>query len=216
MRHAIGELMARSKREIPHYYLATTIDLAAATAWLAERNAQRPVTERLLPAALLLKATALAAKQVPALNGFWGAGFQAAPAVHLGVAVSLRGGGLVAPAIHDTDALTVDELMAALRDLVERARAGRLRSSEMSDPTLTVTNLGDRGAEEVYGVIYPPQVALVGFGTITERPWAANGLLGVRATVRATLAADHRASDGHEGSRFLTIIDDLLQAPEAL
>jgi pyruvate dehydrogenase E2 component (dihydrolipoamide acetyltransferase) len=216
MRSAIAELMARSKREIPHYYLATTVDLAAATGWLAGENARRPITERLLPAALLLKATALAARQVPALNGFWDGGFQQAESVHLGVAVSLRGGGLLAPAIHDADRLTLDELMASLRDLVERARAGRLRSSEMSDPTLTVTNLGDQGADEVHGVIYPPQVALVGFGRIVERPWATGGLLGVRPTVRATLAADHRATDGHEGSKLLAAIDRLLQAPEAL
>ena len=216
MRHAIGELMARSKREIPHYYLATTIDLARTMAWLSEQNASRPVTERVLPAALLLKATALAVREVPALNGHWDAGFQPSPAIHLGVAVSLRGGGLIAPAIHDTDALPLDQLMAALRDLVERARAGRLRSSEMSDPTLTVTNLGERGADEGFGVIYPPQVAIVGFGRIIERPWAADGMVGVRPTVRATLAADHRATDGHDGSRFLAALDRLLQAPEGL
>lgn len=216
MRHAIGELMARSKREIPHYYLATSIDLATATAWLTEQNAHRPVSERLLPAALLLKATALAAVEVPCMNGLWDNGFLPAPGVHLGVAVSLRGGGLIAPALHDADRQTLDELMASLRDLVERARAGRLRSSEMSDPTLTVTNLGDQGADEVFGVIYPPQVALVGFGRILERPWAHDGMLGVHPTVQATLAADHRASEGHEGSRFLATIDRLLQAPEAL
>jgi pyruvate dehydrogenase E2 component (dihydrolipoamide acetyltransferase) len=216
MRQAIAELMARSKREIPHYYLATTVDLGAASAWLARENASRPIAERLLPAALLLKATALAARAVPALNGFWDGAFRAGSGVHLGVAVSLRGGGLLAPAIHDADQLTVDELMQALRDLVERARAGRLRSSEMSDPTITVTNLGDQGADEVHGVIYPPQVALVGFGRIIERPWASGGLLGVRPTVRATLAADHRATDGHEGSKLLATIDRLLQAPEAL
>jgi len=68
----------------------------------------------------------------------------------------------------------------------------------------------------VFGVIYPPQVALVGFGNINERPWAAGGMLGVRPVVRATLAADHRVSDGHEGARFLGAIDRLLQAPEAL
>jgi pyruvate dehydrogenase E2 component (dihydrolipoamide acetyltransferase) len=216
MRRAIGDLMARSKREIPHYYLATTIDLATATAWLTDQNADRTVTERLLPAALLLKATALAAREVPGMNGFWDGGLRHAPEVHLGVAVSLRGGGLIAPAIHDADRQTVDELMTSLRDLVQRARAGRLRSSEMSDPTLTVTNLGDHGADEVLGVIYPPQVALVGFGRIVERPWAHEGMLGVHPTVRATLAADHRASEGHEGSRFLAAIDRLLQAPEDL
>ncbi|HEX6420285.1 MAG TPA: dihydrolipoamide acetyltransferase family protein [Acidimicrobiales bacterium] len=216
MRHAIATLMARSAREIPHYHLATTIDMAAAVRWLADANERRPVGERLLPGALLLKATALAAREVPALNGFWDGGFVPAPAVHLGVAVSLRGGGLVAPAIHDADRLTLDELMAALRDLVGRARAGRLRSSEMSDPTLTVTNLGDQGVDEVHGVIYAPQVALVGFGRVAERPWASGGMLGVRPTVRATLAADHRASDGVVGARLLNAIDRLLQHPEDL
>ena len=118
------------------------------------------LAERLLMAAVLLKASALAARQVPALNGFWDEEndrLRPSEAVHLGVAVSLRGGGLVAPAIHEADRLTLDELMASLRDLVGRARSGRLRSSEMADPTITVTNLGDQGADEVHGVIYPPR-----------------------------------------------------------
>ena len=216
MRSAVGALMARSKREIPHYYLATTIDLAASLGWLAEANEARPVRERLLPAALLLKATALAAREVPVMNGFWVDGFRGSDSVHLGVAVSLRGGGLLAPAIHDADQRDLDALMAALRDLVQRARAGSLRSSEMADPTITVTNLGDAGVEEVFGVIYPPQVGLVGFGKIVERPWAVDGLLGVRPVVRATVAADHRASDGHDGARLLATIDRLLQKPEEL
>jgi pyruvate dehydrogenase E2 component (dihydrolipoamide acetyltransferase) len=132
------------------------------------------------------------------------------------VAVSLRGGGLVAPALHDADRLSLDELMAGLRDLVGRARAGRLRSSEMADPTLTVTNLGDQGVDEVHGVIYAPQVALVGFGKVAERPWASGGMLGARPTVRATLAADHRASDGMVGARFLNALAHLLETPEDL
>jgi pyruvate dehydrogenase E2 component (dihydrolipoamide acetyltransferase) len=218
LRRAIAALMARSKREIPHYYVAATVDLTAALAWLRRTNEQRPPGERLLPAALLLQATARAAREVPALNGYWDpeTGFRAADGVRLGVAVSLRGGGLVAPAIRDADQLSLDELMAALRDLVARTRSGRLRSSEMSDPTITVTNLGDQGVDEVYGVIYPPQVGLVGFGKIAERPWAQDGMLGVRPTVRATLAADHRASDGLVGARFLTTLDRLLQNPEEL
>jgi pyruvate dehydrogenase E2 component (dihydrolipoamide acetyltransferase) len=224
MRHTTGVLMARSKKEIPHYYLATTADLGPALAWLADTNAARPVTERLLPAAVLLKATALAIHDNPRMNGFWNthvdddedSGFEPSSAVHLGVAVSLRGGGLIAPAIHDADLLSVDELMEALGDLVQRARAGTLRSSEMSDSTITVTNLGDQGVEEVFGVIYPPQVALVGFGRIVERPWASGGMLGVRPVVRVTLSADHRVSDGHDGARFLATIDRLLHCPEEL
>ncbi len=217
MRQAIGALMARSKREIPHYYLQTQIDMSRALAWLAEENLRRPMAERLLPSALLLRATAKATAATPALNGFWvDEAFHAGEGVHLGVAISLRGGGLIAPALHDADRMTVDEVMAGLRDLVARARAGRLRGSEMSDPTITVTNLGEQGVDLVHGVIYPPQVALVGFGAIRERPWAVDGMIGVRPIVTATLAADHRASDGHAGGRFLTLIDRELQKPEEL
>lgn len=217
MRAAIAALMARSKREIPHYYLSATVDLSRGMAWLRDRNRDLPVSQRLVPAALMLKASALAARKVPQLNGFWVDGeFHAAGSVHLGVAVSLREGGLLAPAIHDAPDRSLDELMTALRDLVARARTGRLRGSEMSDPTITVTNLGEQGVESVLGVIYPPQVALVGFGKVVERPFAVDGLLGVRPLVTVTLAADHRATDGYTGARFLNTIDKLLQHPEAL
>jgi pyruvate dehydrogenase E2 component (dihydrolipoamide acetyltransferase) len=209
--------MARSKREIPHYYLSTTIDVGRALDWMREANANRPISDRLVPAALLLAATARAAREVPDVNGLYVDGaFRASTAVHLGVAVALRGGGLVAPAIRNADSMPLDELMAALRDVVARARSGRLQRAEMTDPTITVTNLGDLGVESVFGVIYAPQVALVGFGRITEQPWARNGMLGVHPVVTATLSADHRVSDGLRGGRFLARIDELLQEPEEL
>ena len=217
LRRAIGALMSRSKKTIPHYYLSTTLDLRAAVDWMQSVNAQRPVASRLVPSALLLKAAALAAKDVPEVNGFYDdGGFRPSASVHLGVAVALRQGGLVAPAIHDADTLPVDVLMEQLRDLVSRARAGRLQRAEMADPTITVTNLGDLGVESVFGVIYPPQVAMVGFGRVLEQPWAQNGMLGVRPAVTATLSADHRVSDGLRGGRYLARIDELLQTPEQL
>lgn len=217
MRRAISGLMTRANRDIPHYYLSTTIDLTTAIDWLHEHNRRSPVGERLLPAALLLKAAARAARHVPELNGFWTDDhFTAGDGVHLGVAISLRGGGLVAPALHDADALELPQLMAALKDLVARARTGRLRGSEVSDSTITVTSLGDQGVETVFGVIYPPQVALVGFGRVADRPWAVDGLLGVRPVVTATLSADHRATDGAVGARYLTAVNRLLQNPEQL
>lgn len=216
-REAIARLMTRSKQEIPHYYLTTIVDLGTAIDWLTGQNRSLPVADRLVTAALLLKATALSAQQHPELNGYWTDGaFQPATQVHLGVAISLRGGGLVAPAILDAAALPVRELMTRLRDLVSRARAGRLRRTELTDATLTVTNLGDQGVESVHGVIYPPQVALVGAGRVVQRPWAVDGLLGVRPCVTLTLAADHRATDGFTGGRFLATIDRLLQTPEEL
>ncbi|MEU6510298.1 dihydrolipoamide acetyltransferase family protein [Streptomyces sp. NPDC046942] len=217
MRQAIAGLMSRANQEIPHYYLSTTVGMAAAMDWLHEHNRHSQVGDRLLPAALLLKAAALAAREVPELNGFWTDDhFTAAEGIHLGVAVSLRGGGLVAPALHDADTLALPQLMAALKDLVTRARTGRLRGSEVSDATITVTNLGDQGVETVFGVIYPPQVALVGFGRVVDRPCAVNGLLGVRPVVTATLSADHRATDGAVGAHYLTEVTHLLQNPEQL
>jgi pyruvate dehydrogenase E2 component (dihydrolipoamide acetyltransferase) len=217
MRRAIAAAMARSKREIPHYYLSLDLEVGSATAWLEAENTRRPVTERVLFAALLLKATALAAREVPEMNGFFVDGaFQPAAEIHLGVGISLRQGGLVAPAIHDVDRKSLVEIQAELKDLVARVRAGRLRSSEMTDPTLTVTNLGDQGVASVFGVIYPPQVALVGFGRVLERPWASGGMLGVRPVVTATLSADHRASDGHRGGLFLAALARRLQKAEEL
>jgi pyruvate dehydrogenase E2 component (dihydrolipoamide acetyltransferase) len=217
MRRAIAAAMARSKREIPHYQLAEPVPMRAALDWLRQANEARPVTERLLPVVLLLKAVALAAREVPEVNGsYLDGGFRPAAAVHLGVAISLRQGGLVAPALHDVADKPLDALMRELADLVRRARAGSLRSSEMSDPTLTVTNLGDTGVEAVHGVIYPPQVALVGFGRITERPWVEGGRITVMPALTASLAADHRVSDGHRGAVFLARLRDLLQQPQRL
>jgi pyruvate dehydrogenase E2 component (dihydrolipoamide acetyltransferase) len=217
MRRVIAAAMARSKREIPHYYLSTTIDMRRSLEWLAAENAKRPVTKRLLHSALLIRAVALALRSTPELNGFWiDDGFQASEGIHIGVAISLRQGGLINPAMHDVDKQHLDELMENMLDLVNRARTGHLRSSELSDGTITVTNLGEQGVETVFGVIYPPQVALVGFGKITERAVASNGMVGARPMIDATLAADHRVSDGHRGGRFLLAMDRLLQEPEKL
>ncbi|QXC46501.1 dihydrolipoamide acetyltransferase family protein [Rhodococcus qingshengii] len=217
MRRAIAASMSRSKREIPHYYLTDQIPLDAAAEWLERENAGQPVTGRLLMAVPQLKAVALAAQRFPEINGFWKDGeFSPSKSVHVGVAISLRHGGLVAPAIHDTAEKPLGQLMTELTDLVARARAGSMRSSEMSDPTVTVTNLGERSVQAVLGVIYPPQVALVGFGRIAERPWVDNGKLCVRKVVTSSLAADHRASDGHRGALFLAAIRELMQHPQDL
>jgi pyruvate dehydrogenase E2 component (dihydrolipoamide acetyltransferase) len=217
MRRAIAAAMARSNREIPHYYLETRIDMSRALRWLETENQQRGMKARLLSVVLLIKAVAKALGDVPELNGYWiDDSLQLQDAIHLGFAISLRQGGLVIPAIHHADLKSLDELMEVLHDLIPRVRAGRLRSSELTDATVTVTNLGDLGVEAVYGVIYPPQVALVGFGKIIEQPWAENGMLGIRPILTATLAADHRATDGHRGGQFLESLNRHLQEPAKL
>jgi pyruvate dehydrogenase E2 component (dihydrolipoamide acetyltransferase) len=217
MRQAIAAAVSRSNRDIPHYYLETEIDLSLPLQWLEAENRQRSIRERVLPVALLLKAMAKALRDVPELNGFWqGDRLQVLSDIHIGFAIALRTGGLISPAIHQVDRLSLGELMQAMADLIERTRTGRLRGSEVTDATVSVTNLGDRGVKTVFGVIYPPQVALIGLGKISERPWAENGMLGVRRCVTATLAADHRATDGHQGALFLEALNRHLQQPEAL
>jgi pyruvate dehydrogenase E2 component (dihydrolipoamide acetyltransferase) len=217
MRKAIAAAMARSKREIPHYYLATDIDLTAASAWLAKINAALSPERRILLGTVMVKAVALALRHAPAFNGFFrDGGFQASSAIHVGMAVALRGGGLIAPAIHNTDNLSLPELMAAMHDLIERSRLGRLRNSEITDPTITVTSLGEQGVDSVFGVIFPPQVAILGFGRPVLRPWVVGGTIEPRLVLTASLAADHRVSDGHASALLLGNIDRLLQEPDKL
>ena len=217
MRAAIAAAMARSKREIPHYYLSEPVPMRCALDWLHARNEAVPVTQRMLLAALLIKAVARAACEVPGLNGHHVEGsFRPAASVHVGVAIWLRGGGLIAPALHDVQEQPLESLMPALADLVQRARTGGLRSSELTDPTVTVTALGEEGATCVFGVIHPPQVAMVGFGRVRERAWVESGQVVPMPAAEVSLAADHRVSDGRVGSAFLAALAAQLQQPQAL
>jgi pyruvate dehydrogenase E2 component (dihydrolipoamide acetyltransferase) len=217
MRSLIAQSMSLAKREIPHYYLATTIDLRAALRWLERYNAERTVTERLIPGALLLKAVALAAKRFPELNGFWRNGrFEPADAINVGTVIRLRQGGLVAPALLAADGQPLRDLMRAFQDVVQRARTGGLRAMELSSATITVSSLGEGSVETVYPIIHPPQVAIVGFGAIAVRPWCDGGTVVAASVINATLSADHRVSDGHRGSAFLIAVTEWLQRPEAL
>lgn len=217
MRAAMAAAMAHAKREIPHLYLSTTVDLTPALTWLKAENERHPVADRVLPVVMFIKAVARACTEVPAVNGFWtDQGFVPGNGVHVGCAIALRGGGLVAPALHDVSQKSLDVLAREFADLVKRARAGTLRSSEMGDATITLTNLGDLGVESAYAIIYPPQVAIVGIGRIAERPWVVDGKIEPRSVITVSVSADHRAVDGRGAGSFLTAIDRALQAPDKL
>jgi pyruvate dehydrogenase E2 component (dihydrolipoamide acetyltransferase) len=217
MRAAIAAAMSRSKREIPHYYLATAVDVTAATDWLAAHNASVPVTERLLFAALLVKAIALTCRATPGFSGFHRDGrYEESPAVHVGVAVALRGGGLVAPAIMDTADKPLAQLMDEFRALVSRARAGRLRASELAAPTIILTSLGEASVDAVFPIIQPPQVAIVGAGAIAARPWVVEGAVVPRQVLTLSLGADHRVTDGRLGAQFLARLAQRLVDPGSL
>jgi pyruvate dehydrogenase E2 component (dihydrolipoamide acetyltransferase) len=218
MRKAIAAAMTRAKRTIPHFYLSETIDVDPAIAFLEARNQGVPPAERILLGALFVRAATLAAAEVKAMNGHYteDRGFVPSHVVNPGIAIALRGGGLVAPALTDAAAMTLDETMAGMRDLVTRARAGRLRASEMTQGTITVSSLGETGAEAMTGVIFPPQVALVGIGAPHLRPWVVEGAVVPRHVVTLTLSADHRVSDGRQAARFIAAFEALMQRPEDL
>ncbi len=217
MRKAIAAAMSLSNREIPHYYLTASINMTNALAYLEELNGQRSIKERILPAALIIKASVEALKKVPELNGFWVDGEnKISEEIHPGIAIALRQGGLITPALLDAQDKDLDGTMAGLKDLIDRTRAGKLRGAELSKQTITITNLGDLGVESVQGVIYPPQVGLIGFGKILDTPWAEGDSLSVRKVVKATIAGDHRATDGRTGALFLDALDKILQNPKEL
>ncbi|TVR86525.1 MAG: 2-oxo acid dehydrogenase subunit E2 [Saprospirales bacterium] len=216
IRSAIAAAMSKSNREIPHYYLSKKINMQHALDWMGAINKERPPQKRLLLAALLIKAIAHSLQKVPELNATWENGLRLKSYINIGFVIALRGGGILIPAIQRADEKSVDEIMEALNDIIPRAKAMKLRSSELSESTITVTSLGEGGADEVFGMIYPPQVAIIGFGSIVEQPFAENGMMGIRPVISATLAGDHRATDGLSGSLFLTALSKCLQKPEEL
>lgn len=216
IRMAVAAAMSKSNRDIPHYYLELKVDMAKSIAWLTESNKQLAVKERLLPVVLLIKALAKSLVEVKELNAIWDNGVILKNEINIGFVVSLRNGGVMIPAIKNADKKSLSEIMNSLNDLIPRARNLKLKSSELSESTITITNLGERSADKVFGVIYPPQVAILGFGSIVEQPWAESGMLAVRPVITITLAGDHRATDGHTGSRLLVAIKNYLQKPEEL
>lgn len=217
MRQAIAKAMSRSNAEIPHYYLSTSVNMTPALHWLEAYNKNKSIQERILPAALLIRAAVYALKEVPELNGFWkNDQLQMSTQINPGIAIALRKEGLIIPAILGAEQMDLDATMQALGDLITRTRSGKLRNTEITQQTITLTNLGDLGVESVYGVIYPPQVALVGFGRIMDAPWAQGDTLCVRKVMQATLAGDHRATDGRTGGKFLDRLNQILQTPEEL
>ncbi len=217
MRKAVAAAMSRSKREIPHFSVTHTIDTQGVSEWLATQNEGRSPADRVLLGAVFVKAAAIAARSVKALNGHYeDDAFLPSDEVNTGVAIALRGGGLVAPALLQTDQMTLAEVMQGMRDLVSRARAGRLKGSEMTRGTLTISSLGESGAEKMTGVIFPPQVALLTVGAPQIRPWVVDQKVVPREVTRFVLSADHRVCDGRQASKFLTILADKLSKPEEL
>lgn len=217
IRAAIARAMEKSKKEIPHYYITLDIDISPVQQWLQKENADKEPEQRMLLLAVLLKAVATTLIKYPQLNGYYIDGsFKENKAINIGNVISLREGGLMVPAIHDVEQMSLTEIMDAIRDISSRSRGGHLRSSELMDATITITSMGERGSDSVLGVIYPPQVAIIGFGKPRQLPQVRESEIVVCDVITTSLSADHRVSDGIVGAKFLNALAKKLQKPELL
>ena len=138
------------------------------------------------------------------------------PEINVGVAVALKD-GLIVPVVHQADRKGVAKIAAEVRDLVVRAREGRLTPADITGGTFTVSNLGPFGIEQFTAIINPPQVAILAVGATQPEPVAdEGGQIVVRPMMRMTLSVDHRVVDGATAARFLTDLRDVLEAPALL
>jgi pyruvate dehydrogenase E2 component (dihydrolipoamide acetyltransferase) len=218
LRQAIGLFMSRSKKEIPHYYLKKRIQLDQLVEWIDEKNKKLLPDERLLLPVVLMRAVIISLKKFPELNGFYKENkFAPSEIVNLGIAISVKPEGVMAPAVLQADKMNMSELNTAVKNLAIRTREGGLVGRELSEGSITITNLGDMGCDEVFGIIFPPQVAIIGFGSIRKEP-VVDRQDKIRAgfVVDMTLSADHRVSDGLMAARFLNEIQKILNDPSTL
>lgn len=214
LQKVIARAMETSKREIPHYYLSRRVGIDAVLRWVEAQNQTRAVEDRILLIAPVLRAVIRACLDQPLLNGHYRDGkFLPSRIIHPALVISLRSGGSIAPAIPDAGAMTSAALMSSIQKTVERLReSGTVRSSEFGEGTIAVTNLMDSGVDRVFGVIHPPQVAMVGLGAPFREAMEVQGRVEFRTVIEVTLSGDHRVSDGRIGALFLKKIDEILSA----
>jgi pyruvate dehydrogenase E2 component (dihydrolipoamide acetyltransferase) len=212
--------MVESKQQAPHFYVQTEVAVDGVQSRLAELNANGEST-RITMTAALVRACAAALRAHPRLNAVWTPdGLLEASEINVGIAIALDD-GLVAPALLGADHLDPPRTAAALRELAERARAGRLRPAELGGATFTLSNLGMFDVTAFTAIITPPQVAILATARPVERWTLVNGEPAPISMLTATLSADHRALDGADAARFLETfkqaledVDTLLAAPD--
>lgn len=213
MRRVTAERMAHAKQTVPHFYLE--IDCAA-DRLLARRDAATAGGDALTVTDVIVRATALALVEVPLANSAWtGEAVRVYETADIAVAVTTPT-GLVAPVVRAAGGKQLRAIATELRDLVERARSGRLAPPEYSDATFTVSNLGMHGVSSLFAIVNPPQSCILGVGAVESRPVARDGTVVVAAMMTLTLSADHRAIDGATGAEFLRALRRLLEHPDAV
>ncbi|WP_322795924.1 dihydrolipoamide acetyltransferase family protein [Tepidiforma sp.] len=216
IRKAIAHRMTLSKQTQPHYYLTLDVDMTAAMAFRAQLNAALPEGQRVTVNDLIVKACALALARHPKFNAeFSEEGLRLHERINICIGIALDE-GLIAPALLDCQEKSLGRIALESKDLIERARAGRLTAAEYGEGTFTITNLGAYGVETLIGIINPGQAAILGVGSVMPKPVIVNGEIAVREVMKIALSADHRVTDGAEGARFIKEIQAILEQPASL
>jgi pyruvate dehydrogenase E2 component (dihydrolipoamide acetyltransferase) len=214
LRRLVASRLTESKTTAPHFYLRASVRADSLLALRAELNDGAEV--RVSVNDLLLKAVGRAHVQVPALNVTWTPdAVRQWRSVDVSVAVATDN-GLVTPVVRSVDQLSVTALAQTVRDLAERARAGRLQQHELEGGSISVTNLGMYGTEEFAAIINPPQAAILAIGSITETAVVKDGRVSAGKRMKIALSADHRVTDGAEVAQFLIAVKGYLQNPMQL
>ena len=216
MRQAIARVTSDSKREAPHFYVASDIDMTAAMALRREINDELPSSSRVSVNDLIVKASALAIGKHPKFNSFYrGDYLQMNPSINVGIAIALES-GLIVPGIPRCEDKTLAQIAASSRDLIDRANNGTLQAEEYAGTTYSVSNLGMFDVDSFTAIIFPPHAAILAVGAVKEQPVARDGQLAIAEIMKATLSVDHRVADGAEAAQFLMEIKRLLEKPVSL
>ena len=211
MRKAIARRLTESKSTVPHFYLTTDCRVDALLAARAQANAVSPVKLSLND--FVVKAVAAAFADVPAANVTWtDTHLRQWDAVDIAVAVATDG-GLLTPVVRGVGSKSLTEVSAAITELVDRARAGRLRQDELEDGSFAVTNLGMYGTTEFSAILNPPQSGILAVGAATPQAVVVDGQVVAATVMRCTLSVDHRAVDGALAAQWLAAFTRRIENP---
>ncbi|MBI3762889.1 MAG: 2-oxo acid dehydrogenase subunit E2 [Chloroflexi bacterium] len=213
LRQIIGRRMSESQLAAPHFYVTVEVDMAPAMALRGQLNALLPEDEKISVNDFIVKAAALALRQFPNLNAsVAGDKLIRRGRINVGLAVAVEG-GLITPVVQDADLKSLAQIAVAARALVGRAREGRIKPTDVEGGTFTVSNLGMFDVEDFIAIINPPEVAILAVGSVKQVPIVKDGVLAAGTRMKATISADHRATDGAEAARYLQTVRKFLEEP---
>ncbi len=218
LRAAIGRRMVDSTRQSPHFYVTHDYDAAPLMALRKQYNSLVAEEAKLSVNDFVVKAAALTLRQFPNLNASLDEAGQRViqhGAVHVGVAVSVEN-GLLTVVCRDTDVKSMPQIAAEIKELVGRARSGKVRPEDIEGSTFSVSNLGMFDVDQFTAIINPPEAAVLAVGAVRETPVVEDGQVKPGLRMKATLSVDHRVSDGAEGARFMQALAKFIEAPVSL